>query len=76
MAGILGAILFAIAIWRDGRLPKWTGVLFGLSGLLLGLSGPGFFATEVLGTVVLLISAGMIAWKGWQESVPGAKSVS
>lgn len=69
VGGILGAILFAIAIWQDQRLPKWASILFGLSGLLLGLSGPGFFTTELLGAIVFLISAGMIAWKGWQEAV-------
>src|SRR5918994_2149188 len=30
-AGIIGPFLFAVAIWRDGRLPKWTGVIFALS---------------------------------------------
>ncbi len=69
-AGIIGLILFGIAIWRDGRLPKWTGVLLGLTVLLLAI--PVTFTTELLGAVLLLIGAGMIAWKGWQESVAGA----
>jgi hypothetical protein len=64
--GIFGTILFAVAIWRDGRRPRWTAVLLGLSILLLGL--PLTFPTELLGAVLLLISASVIAWKGWQES--------
>jgi hypothetical protein len=27
VAWIVGPILFAVAIWRDGRLPRWTGTL-------------------------------------------------
>lgn len=69
VAWIIGPILFAVAIWRDRRLPKWTGVLFALSFLLLI---PVTFTTELLGAVLLLISAAMMAWKGWQESLAGA----
>jgi hypothetical protein len=67
-AAIIGAILFMVAIWRDGRLPKWTVVLWALSQpLLIGFT----FTTELLGAVLLLISTAMIAWKGWQESAAG-----
>jgi hypothetical protein len=66
---IIGLILFAIAIWRHGRLPKWTGVVLTLSLPLLAF--PVTFTTELLGAVLLLISAGVIAWKVWQESGPG-----
>ncbi|HEU0294902.1 MAG TPA: hypothetical protein VFR47_19320 [Anaerolineales bacterium] len=65
IAAIIGAILFMIAIWRDGRLPKWTVVLLALSLPLLA----GFtFTTELLGAVLLLISTATMAWKVWQES--------
>ena len=67
---LFGPILFAIAIWRDGRLPKWTGVLVALSSALTAY--PVFFWAEVLGMVALLISASVIAWKGWQETEPEA----
>ena len=69
-AGITGVVLFAIAIWRHGRLPKWSGVLLALSLALLAI--PVTFATELLGAVLQLISAGVIAWKGWQDSVSQA----
>jgi hypothetical protein len=62
----IGLILFAIAIWRDGRLPKWTVVLLVLALPLLAF--PVTLASEFLGALLLLISTGMIAWKGWQES--------
>jgi len=66
MADLIGFILFAIAMWRDGRLPKWTVILFVLSLPLL--AAPVTFLTELLGAVLLLISTATIAWKGWQES--------
>lgn len=65
VAGIIGVILFAIAIWRHGRLPKWTGVVYALSFPLLAF--PVTFTTELLGAVLLLISTGVIAWKVWLE---------
>jgi len=71
VAAIIGLILFAIAMWQDGRLPKWTVVLFVLSLPLLAAAVT--FTTELLGAVLLLISTSMIAWKGWQESGAGAR---
>ena len=70
VAGITGQMLFGIAIWRHGRLPKWTGVLYALSPLLLAF--PVYLTVELLGAVLLLISTGVIAWKAWQESIAGA----
>ena len=69
LTGLVGTLLFAIAIWRDGRLPKWLAVVWALKGLLLVISGPGFFATELLGTVLALVCGCVLAWKGWQESM-------
>ena len=68
VTGLIATLLFAIAIWRDGRLPKWAAVGWALRGLLLIISGPGLFATELLGTVLALILGCVIAWHGWQES--------
>jgi len=65
-AGLPGSILFAIAIWKDPRLPKWTGIVYGLSPI--GLAIPTTTATEGLGALLLLISSSVIAWRGWQES--------
>jgi len=69
---IFGPILFAVAIWRDGRLPKWTGIFLALSSALTAY--PVFFPAEVLGMVLLLISSSVMAWKGWRESAPEAAS--
>jgi hypothetical protein len=68
---ILGPILFAVAIWRDGRLPRWTGVFIALS--IAGLLAiPLTFPTELLGAMLLTISSSVIAWQGWQEGMTAA----
>ncbi len=69
VAAIAGVFLFAIAIWRDGRLPKWTAILFVLGVLLQSLAA--IFTIELLGLVLFLLSSSMIAWKGWQETRAG-----
>jgi hypothetical protein len=68
---ILGWTLFGVALWRDGRLPKWTVALFLLALPLIII--PIALATEFLGWALLLISASVFAWKGWQESKVGAR---
>jgi hypothetical protein len=70
-ARIIGLSLFVIAIWKDGRLPKWTGIVFLLGFLLAAVSAT--FATELLGVALLLMSTGIMAWKGWQESAVDLK---
>jgi hypothetical protein len=69
VTGLIGTLLFAVSIWRDGRLPKWVAVVWVLKNLLLIISGPGFFATELLGAVLALVCGCVLAWKGWQASV-------
>ncbi|MGH2454737.1 MAG: hypothetical protein ACRDHD_00545 [Candidatus Limnocylindria bacterium] len=68
--GTIGAFLFAVAIWRDGRLPRWTGVSFALSVALLAV--PVTFGTELLGAVLLLIAAAVMWWKGYVANGIGA----
>jgi hypothetical protein len=62
--GIIGPLLFAVAIWRDGRLPRWTGVIFALSVALMAV--PLTFPTELLGAVLLLVSAGFM-WRSHDQ---------
>jgi hypothetical protein len=66
VTGLPGTILFAIAISKHPRLPRWTGILYGLSPF--GLAIPTTTATEGLGAVLLLISSSVIAWIGWQDA--------
>lgn len=68
--GSIGTVLLAAAIWQHGRPFRWIGVVWALKGLLLAFSGPGHFATELLGAMLTLMIASVIAWKGWRESMP------
>ena len=69
-AGTVGAILFGVAISRDRRLPKWTGVVFAISVALLAV--PITFATELLGAILLLAIASVMRWRGGQEFLAAA----
>ena len=67
VAGLIGGILFAVAIWRDGRLPKWTGVFYALSFVLVVF--PLTLPMELLGNALLVVSATAMALTGWRESL-------
>lgn len=63
LAGVLllaGFVLFGVAIWRSGTLPRWSGVLLSTSGLILAvpLEIP---APNVLGWGLLVIAGGWIS---------------
>lgn len=47
MIGAVGFILFGIAIWRSGLLPRWAGLLLTIAGPLYCI-GPGFVPHEML----------------------------
>src|ERR671916_610583 len=58
---LLGAILFGVAIWRSGTLPKWTGALYAPTGLLIA-SGVAIGAAQTVGSALLIVAGGWIAW--------------
>lgn len=68
VASIINTILFSVVIWQHKTLPRWLGPVYALKGLLLVISGPGLYTTELLGAVLTLVCAGVLAWKGWQET--------
>jgi hypothetical protein len=58
---VVGAILFGVAIWRSGTLPKWAGVLYAPTGLLIA-AGVQIGAAQTLGSALLVVAGGWIAW--------------
>ena len=54
-----GFILFGIAIWRSGVLPKWAGVLVAVHAPLI--SGPFSVVGTVVGALLALVGGGWIA---------------
>lgn len=62
---IVSSILFGIAIWRSGTLPKWSAIPLVVQALLL--SFPVSFATELLGAILITFATGWIAWHAWKQ---------
>ena len=61
----VGVILFAIAIWRSGRLARWSGIVLAIA---FALYIPQFAAGQPLRIahgVLILIGALVLAWAIW-----------
>lgn len=63
----LGAILFGVAIWRSGALPKATGILYALAGPLISVFGLFIGPAQTLGAALLIIASVWIAWYAWRQ---------
>jgi hypothetical protein len=57
-----GTILFGIAVWRSATLPKWAGVLYAPTGLLISIVGLAIGEAQSLGSILIIIGGGWIAW--------------
>ena len=57
----VGAILLGVAVWRSGTLPKWAGALYAPSGLLIA-SGVAIGEAQTLGSALIVVAGGWIAW--------------
>jgi hypothetical protein len=63
-----GAILFGITIWRSHVLPKWAGLLYAISAPLISIAGLVIGEAQTVGTILLTIGTGWIAWSIWKEA--------
>ncbi len=63
----VGSLLFGIAIWRCGTLPRWSGVLFFLQAPLIQFVPLISYPGEIIGALMLAISNIWIAWVGWRR---------
>jgi len=66
---LAGFILWGVAIWRSGVLPKWAGVLIALQAPLL-IFGPISVGGPVVGAMSALVGDGWIALSVWRSSSP------
>jgi hypothetical protein len=57
---LVGSVLFGVAIWRSGTLPKWAGVLLVISGLFVSVPLP-IPGQDVVGWGLLMITGGWLA---------------
>jgi hypothetical protein len=70
LLAVIGNMLLAVAIWRSGTLPKWSGVLwaagsfiFYLLGAALGMATTGAsLPTQPVGAALLAIAGAWISW--------------
>lgn len=56
----LGSFIFAFAIWRSGKFPKWSAIPYALHAPLLAFVIT--FATELLGAIMLIVAGGWMLW--------------
>ena len=63
---LVGAILLGVAVWRSGTLPKWAGALYAPSGLLIA-AGVAIGAAQTLGSALIVVAGGWIAWTVTRE---------
>ena len=69
----VGVILFAIAIWRSGRLAKWSGIVLAVA---FALYIPQFAAGQPLRVahgVLILVGSLLLAWAIWPRRDEGAR---
>lgn len=59
----LGTILFGIAIWRSGMLPKGAAVLYALAGPLLSLVGLFVGEAQTVGSIFWVVAGLWLLWR-------------
>jgi hypothetical protein len=67
----VGNVLLGVAVWRSGRLPRWTGALWAAAPVFMYPLGIGYALmigvrstppTVLVGALLIVISGGWIAW--------------
>ena len=64
---LVGAILYSVAIWRSGRLSKWTAIPFALAPPLLVFGPSVSFIAEFMGAVLLAVSGLALTADVWRH---------
>jgi hypothetical protein len=72
----LGDILFAIAIWRSGTLPKWAGVIYALGSVILSFQPVLPQIGLIIGGLVTLIGGAWLALAIWRQASGSRERVS
>jgi|SRR5215210_106274 len=68
----IGTILFGVAIWRSNALPRWAGVLYAPTGLLISILGLTIGASQTLGALLIIVSGTWISWSAVRQPSGGA----
>ena len=67
-----GAILFGLAVWRSGAMPRWAGASYALAGPLISIVGLVVGEAQTPGAILWTIGSGWIAWSVWRRPATGA----
>ena len=67
----LAAIFMSVAIWRSGKLPKWSALVYLLAGLILAFAPPLPYLPELIGAILLAMSSVWIGWSIWRHRARG-----
>lgn len=62
-----GTVLFGIAVWRSATLPRWAGVLYAPTGLLISILGLMIGQAQTLGALLVIISGGWVFWSAMRR---------
>lgn len=57
-----GAVLFGVAVWRSAALPRWAGVLYAPTGVLISILGLVVGQAQTLGALLVVVGGGWIFW--------------
>ena len=63
-------ILFGIAIWRSGTLPKWAGIALAPTGLLISIVGLMIGGAQTVGAVLTIVAGVWIVAVVFRARVP------
>ena len=63
----VGSLLFGIAIWRSGTLPRWAGLLFFVQAPLIQFVPLISYPGEIGGALMLAVASVWIAQVGWRR---------
>jgi hypothetical protein len=71
---LAGFVLFGVAIWRSGVLPRWAGVLVAVHAPLLLMGAFISVVVSILGVLLATVGAGWIVLSAWRNSSDQASS--
>ena len=72
----VGMLLFSVALWRAGTVPRWVPVALVLGGIAAGAAGTGPAMVAVLAVDLAAFGAALVAASARSGSATGARATS
>lgn len=61
-------VLFGVAVWRSGTMPRWAGALYAPTGFLISILGLMIGASQTVGSAMLIAGTGWICYSALRRS--------